>query len=180
MSPTGKSYSFRSCVRANGQARRGEAVCASLLRPRPWWQRQMTTGRRMRRKMKQSLLRRCTRPCRKIFKPGWIGVSLQCTRVLGVASKVTRSTRLFRCLLGSSCATKYQLVPTTLKDTETPVPALPCTFHLFRDVRSNFVLHASCPPNVDLSPAAGEPAHFKPMCFHVFPASARAAVMRWV
>ena len=36
MSPTGKSYSFRSCVRASGRARRGEAVwaCEALIRPR--------------------------------------------------------------------------------------------------------------------------------------------------
>ena len=36
MSPTGKSYSFRSCVRASGRARRGEAACGREATLLPW------------------------------------------------------------------------------------------------------------------------------------------------
>ena len=34
--PTGKSYSFRSCVRASGRARRGEAACGREATLLPW------------------------------------------------------------------------------------------------------------------------------------------------
>ena len=36
VSPTGKSYSFRSCVRASGRARRGEAACGREATLLPW------------------------------------------------------------------------------------------------------------------------------------------------